>query len=428
VLYQLQETSAINEAEKRIEIFMKKWHALFHYVEVEQKEVFYQLEKDGILLKKDYFDPKVLSFTYIARKIQEKYEEQEKANGKIPYGYRIAATTPRNPVNLATKHEAEILNRFRNNEIDKFTEFLYKDNEKFYVSYTPIERTTKSCMRCHSTPDKAPEGLVERYGKKAGFGVSIGVIRGMVIMEIPFSEIEKEAFDNFALTSLIIFFVFVGFFTINTNLSREKSKSDKLLLNILPAGVASDLREKGKTKPESFEDVTVYFSDVVGFTDTSSKLEPNFLISELNDIFTTFDNIVEKYECERIKTIGDAYLCVCGMPEANKNHAINIVQSAIEIIDFLTERNRHSEITWEIRIGIHTGKVVGGVVGVKKYIYDVFGDTINTAARMESNSEPMKINISECTYNLIHDKFHIIPRGVFYVKGKGDMKMYFVEK
>lgn len=214
VLYQHQQNSAVNEAEKRIEIFMKKWKALFHYVEVEQKEVFYQLEKEGKLLKKGYFNPKVLSFTFIARQIQEKYEEDEKANGKIPYGYRIAATAPRNKINQATEYEAKILNQFRNNEISSYTEFLYKDNEKFYTRYLPIERTTKTCMRCHSTPDMAPEGLVERYGNKAGFGENIGQIRGMIIMEIPFSEIEKETFKSFSITLAIIFFVFILFFII----------------------------------------------------------------------------------------------------------------------------------------------------------------------------------------------------------------------
>jgi class 3 adenylate cyclase/Flp pilus assembly protein TadD len=213
----------------------------------------------------------------------------------------------------------------------------------------------------------------------------------------------------------------------NQSLSFEKAKSDKLLLNILPVRVANDLKEKGKTEPESFENVTVYFSDIVGFTHLSTQLEPKVLISELSNIFTAFDNIVEKNQCERIKTIGDAYFCVCGMPEENSHHAENIVQSAIEIIGYLRERNHTSQFKWKIRIGIHTGKVVGGVVGVKKYIYDVFGDTINTASRMESNSEPMKINLSETTYQIIKDKFKVIERGSIPVKGKGEMKMYFVD-
>ncbi|WP_207680024.1 adenylate/guanylate cyclase domain-containing protein [Desulfonema magnum] len=207
----------------------------------------------------------------------------------------------------------------------------------------------------------------------------------------------------------------------------EKEKSDKLLLNILPLRVANDLKEKGKTEPESYENVTVYFSDIVGFTKKSAELDPKFLIDELNDIFTAFDNIIEKNHCERIKTIGDAYLCVCGMPEENSNHAKNVVRSAIEIIEYLKKRNHHTKAQWEIRVGIHTGKVVGGVVGVKKYIYDVFGDTINTASRMESNSEPMKINISEATYHLVKHKFKFVERETIVVKGKGDMKMYFID-
>jgi len=186
----------------------------------------------------------------------------------------------------------------------------------------------------------------------------------------------------------------------NARLELEKAKSDKLLLNILPVRVANDLKEKGKSEPESFENVTVYFSDIVGFTNLASQLEPKVLIAELNNIFTVFDNIIEKNQCERIKTIGDAYFCVCGMPDENP---------------------------WKIRIGIHTGKVVGGVVGVKKYIYDVFGDTINTTARMESHSEPMKINVSETTYQIVKNKFNVIERGSIPVKGKGDMKMYFVD-
>ncbi|MEM7019294.1 MAG: adenylate/guanylate cyclase domain-containing protein, partial [Pseudomonadota bacterium] len=165
-----------------------------------------------------------------------------------------------------------------------------------------------------------------------------------------------------------------------------------------------------------------------GFTALSTELEPKFLIDELNDIFTAFDNIVEENHCERIKTIGDAYLCVCGMPEENERHAENVVRSALQIINYLQERNQRTDMTWEIRIGIHTGRVVGGVVGVKKYIYDVFGDTINTCARMEANSEPMRINISETTYQLVKPLFDVSPRGSMPVKGKGDMNMYFVER
>ncbi len=241
-------------------------------------------------------------------------------------------------------------------------------------------------------------------------------------------------------TSLIIFSILILLLVIviysryhlkkkaNEIIIKEKAKSDNLLLNILPVRIANDLKEKDKTEPESYENVTVFISDLVGFTKKSAELEPKILIDELNDIFTAFDNIIEKNECERIKTIGDAYLAVCGLPEANGKHAENIINSAIEIIRFAKKRNKESKIKWKIRIGIHTGKVVGGIVGVKKYIYDVFGDTINTASRMESNSEPMKINISEATYILVKDKFKFIERDALEVKGIGKIKMYFIDQ
>jgi len=214
----------------------------------------------------------------------------------------------------------------------------------------------------------------------------------------------------------------------NDIITREKQKSDKLLLNILPIRVANDLKETGKTKPETFDNVTVIFSDIINFTKISSQLETPVLINELNSIFTTFDNIIEQHQCERIKTIGDGYLAVCGMPEKNSNHAENIINAAIDILEYLTKRNQNMAITkWKVRIGIHTGKVIGGVVGVKKYIYDVFGDTINTASRMESYSESMKINISETTYRIVKDKFKVTPRTPLSVKGKGNMNMYFID-
>lgn len=208
--------------------------------------------------------------------------------------------------------------------------------------------------------------------------------------------------------------------------AKERRKSEKLLLNILPKKIADKLKKYGKAESERFENVTVYFSDVVNFTTTSATLEPEFLIGELNAIFTLFDNIMESHGCERIKTIGDAYLAVCGMPVAREDHAKRMVSAALEIREALAARNSASAVKWEIRIGIHTGSVVGGIVGIKKYIYDVFGDTINTASRMESNSEPMHVNISETTFAHVAGNFQTIKRDMLTVKGKGNMQMYFV--
>jgi class 3 adenylate cyclase len=213
----------------------------------------------------------------------------------------------------------------------------------------------------------------------------------------------------------------------NEIIEKERAVSEKLLLNILPLKVANELKNHGKTEPESFENVTVMFSDIVEFTKLASSLDPKILIDELNNIFTGFDKIVRKNHCERIKTIGDAYLCVCGMPAPNPRHAENIIRAGLEIIEFLNERNKKSELQWHIRAGVHSGRVVGGVVGIEKYIYDVFGDTINTASRMESNSESMKLNISESAYQFVSDKFKFVERGSMEVKGKGGFKMYFVQ-
>lgn len=206
----------------------------------------------------------------------------------------------------------------------------------------------------------------------------------------------------------------------------EKEKSDKLLLSILPKKIANDLKEYGKTEPELFDNVTVYVSDIVDFTEKSSRIEPKVLINELNDIIEGFDIIMEKHHCERIKTVGDAYWAVCGMPIPNKNHAENILNAAIETLEFLKKRNKTSEHKWEIRIGVHAGQVVGGIIGSKKYIYDVFGDTINTASRLEKNSEPMRIHLSETIYELVKDKFDFEEQPPLEVKGKGKMKMYFI--
>jgi adenylate cyclase len=204
----------------------------------------------------------------------------------------------------------------------------------------------------------------------------------------------------------------------------EKEKADRLLSNILPKKIAHKLKEGGKTEPEEFDNITIFFSDMVGFTEQSAKLEPKKIIEELNDIFTGFDEIMEKHHCERIKTVGDAYIAVCGMPEKNPNHAINILSAAKEIIEFLNHRNKIEKITWELRIGIHTGSVVGGIVGTRKYIYDIFGDSINISSRLESNSIPMRALVSEITRDLVYDHFMFDAPREIDIKGKGKMKAY----
>lgn len=213
----------------------------------------------------------------------------------------------------------------------------------------------------------------------------------------------------------------------NEALEREQARSERLLLNILPAKVAEDLKATGKTEPQRFDHATVLFSDIVNFTELAGSITPQSLIHELTEIFTAFDRVLEEHRCERIKTIGDAYLGVCGMPEADDAHVENIVQCALGMLSYIQQRNRGRKIEWLIRIGIDTGAVVGGVVGIKKYIYDVFGDTINTASRMESNSEPMRINVSAAVREALGGRYRFVARDPIDVRGKGKMLMYFLE-
>ena len=232
--------------------------------------------------------------------------------------------------------------------------------------------------------------------------------------------------------TLLLFsvFVFKNYTTqkkTNTLLAKEKEKSEELLLNILPEEIAEELKEKGYAEAQQFDKVTVLFTDFVNFTQAGERMTPKELVEELDTCFKIFDGIIDKYKIEKIKTIGDAYLAVCGLPNADAQHAQHIIKAALDISAFMAERQMHKkDKTFEIRIGIHSGSVVAGIVGVKKFAYDIWGDAVNTAARMEQNSEAGKINVSETTFELVKDDFSCIYRGEIEAKNKGMMKMYFV--
>ena len=209
----------------------------------------------------------------------------------------------------------------------------------------------------------------------------------------------------------------------------EKNRSDNLLLNILPEETAQELKEFGKVKAKRFESVSVLFTDFKDFTQFAESLTPEELVESVDFYFSKFDEIIEKYNLEKIKTVGDAYMCAGGLPFPDQDHVKNILQAAIEINDFVLQSknyNPNNYTRFDIRIGINTGPVVAGVVGTKKFAYDIWGDTVNIASRMESKSEPGKINISESTYNLIKDDFKCEFRGEIKVKNKDTLKMYFV--
>ena len=210
-------------------------------------------------------------------------------------------------------------------------------------------------------------------------------------------------------------------------LELEQQKSDKLLRSLLPERVVRDLQEKGRSLPERFEYTAVFFADIVNFTGIVPNIEPEELLSELNDIFGTFDRIIAKHHCERIKTVGDAYMAASGMHQCDGDPCCNMLNAALEIRETLIKRNQQSNTRkWQMRFGINTGPVIGGIVGQEKYLYDIFGDTVNMASRIEHSSEAMKINVPEKVVLATQDKFDFEYRGVFQVKGRGEVVMYFL--
>jgi class 3 adenylate cyclase len=212
----------------------------------------------------------------------------------------------------------------------------------------------------------------------------------------------------------------------------EHERSEKLLLNILPKETAEELKEKGSATPQHYEMVSVLFTDFVGFTKIAEKLTAEELVEELNKSFLEFDKIIDKYGLEKIKTIGDAYMCAGGIPVPNTTNPFDIVRAGLEIRDYMArlkeEKETRSEDFWELRIGIHTGDVIAGVVGKNKFAYDIWGDAVNTASRMESSGVPGKVNVSGATYELIKDKFRCTYRGKVKAKNKGEIDMYIVEE
>jgi adenylate cyclase len=215
---------------------------------------------------------------------------------------------------------------------------------------------------------------------------------------------------------------------LNSNVKKQKKlykRSEDLLLNILPEEIAEELKQFGEVKAQFYEHVTVMFTDFENFTGISEQLSPQQLVKEIHQCFTAFDSIIERNGLEKIKTIGDAYLAVCGVPAIDAENALKTIKAAQEIRDYIYNHHQKGGL-FKIRIGIHSGSVVAGIVGVKKFAYDIWGDTVNTAARMEQNGKEGMINISGSTYALIKNHYTCIYRGKIEAKHKGEIDMYFV--
>lgn len=214
-------------------------------------------------------------------------------------------------------------------------------------------------------------------------------------------------------------------------LKAEKERAENLLLNILPIETAKELQDSGRVAPRRFDDVTILFTDIVDFTTIAEDLTADELIEELDYYFRKFDEIFEKYGVEKIKTSGDAYIAACGVPTIEKDHALRTVKAAVEALDFVLEeqeiREKAGRLPFKMRFGINSGSVIAGVVGKRKFAFDIWGDDVNLAARMESSGEVGKINISQSTYELVKDHFNCIPRGKVQAKNKGEIDMYFID-
>ena len=218
---------------------------------------------------------------------------------------------------------------------------------------------------------------------------------------------------------------------INKILDHQKEQIEHLLLNILPAEVAKELQNSGKATPRNYETVSVLFTDFKGFTSIADKMSPTELVDELNICFMAFDEIIESNNLEKIKTIGDSYMCAGGIPTPDSRHPYNIVKAGLEIQHYIFQNNqRRAEKglpPWDVRVGVHVGPLVAGVVGKKKYAYDIWGSTVNIASRMESNGEIGQVNISASAYELIKDKYACTYRGKIYAKNVGEIDMYFID-
>lgn len=268
-------------------------------------------------------------------------------------------------------------------------------------------------------------------------------------LERPFIFWEDLSTNSYLITGVQIFWFMMAFMSsfikdkdesirklLRTNrrdkrtIHEEREKSEALLLNILPSEIAKELKQDGLAKPRYYDSVSVMFTDFVGFTDIANQIKPNELVRELDNCFSYFDSVTQKYNLEKIKTIGDSYMTCAGIPNTNNTHQVDTVLAALEIQTFMLQTKEIKDTQglpyWELRLGINTGPLVAGVIGEMKFAYDVFGDTVNTASRMESSGEKGKINISQSVYDSVKHFFECEHRGKVQAKRKGELDMYFV--
>ncbi|MCW6049939.1 DUF3365 domain-containing protein [Lyngbya sp. CCAP 1446/10] len=308
--------------------------------------------------------------------------------------------------------------------------------------YAEADILTPSCINCHNTSPNSPKT-----------DWKVGDVRGILEITQPLETITQKTHSGLK----NLFLLLAGLSTLgiagltlsisrlrqnakqleqrvrertaqlqetNVELLKEQEKSDRLLLNILPESIAARLKDGQSSIADGFAEVTILFADIVGFTVLSAQISPEELLVFLNEIFSSFDALTEKYGLEKIKTIGDAYMVVGGLPNPSTNHAESIAEIALDMQEELAKFNVKHHAGINIRIGINTGPAIAGVIGTKKFIYDLWGDAVNTAARMESHGIAGAIQVTQSTYDILQNKYLFEDRGIIHVKGKGDMNTY----
>ena len=299
----------------------------------------------------------------------------------------------------------------------------FKNSLNSYKSYITYRDSVKNSLEV-----KALELREAEIKKK----IAVAKKQSELDLETEKAKTQKIISIAIGLALFLIGFFAISLFRNNKIIAKEKERSDGLLKNILPEETAAELKEKGSVTSKKYESTSVLFTDFKGFTQFSEGLSPEELVKSIDFYFSKFDEIIDKHNLEKIKTIGDAYMCAGGLPFPSEDHAYKATLAALEIADFVKKAMNNSDknASFDIRIGINTGSVVAGVVGTKKFAYDIWGDAVNIASRMESSGEPGKVNISETTYNLLKEKEEFVfeSRGAIEAKGKGKINMYFVSK
>lgn len=305
------------------------------------------------------------------------------------------------------------------------------DRSQMLKSLDDYESVTKQIVELNQKIDSKIKDDVDINAKKVSdrlIGVAnTEVDRARLAIDTRIQTARVLLISAVILALMVAAAVAKQFFSALKKLSEEQAKSERLLLNILPPAIAQQLKQEERTIADSFPDVTVMFADIVGFTELAAKTPPIELVEILNVIFSEFDQLTEKHGLEKIKTIGDAYMVVGGLPAAKPNHAAAMAAMALDMQDSMSEFCSDTGKALSIRIGIHTGPVIAGIIGTKKFIYDLWGDTVNIASRMESHGVPGSIQVTEETYQRLKNQYIFEDRGLIQVKGKGKMNCYLLE-